>query len=169
MALGPLKQPNIDFVRHNRSALTEGTWVLVADGEKALFLRNDGDADTPNLTVVREEEQENPPTREQGTQKPGRFNDGPSVHRSAVGDTDWHWLEKERFASDLADILYKLAYTGRFERLIIAAAPKILGELRKELHIEVTSKVVAETDMTLTNHPIDEIARRVVDATTPAS
>ncbi|QXT38306.1 host attachment protein [Gymnodinialimonas ceratoperidinii] len=162
-----MKQTDVDQVTKNRSPLTHGTWVLVADGEKALFLRNVTDADDPNLEVFREEEQENPPTHEQGTHEPGRFNDGPSVHRSAVEDTDWHWLEKERFASDLANILYKKAHQNKFERLIICASPKILGELRKELHQVVTDKVVAEADLTLTNHPVDEIAKRVADATTP--
>ncbi len=167
MALGSMKPTDINQVTHNRSPLTHGTWVLVADGEKALFLRNVTDAEDPHLEVFREEEQDNPPTHEQGTDRPGRFNDGPSVHRSAVDDTDWHWLEKERFAADLADILYKLAHKGRFERLILCAAPKILGELRKELHKVVIDKVVAEADLTLTNHPVDEIAKRVADATTP--
>ncbi|MEX3015369.1 host attachment family protein [Gymnodinialimonas hymeniacidonis] len=164
----PLKNPEIDYVRRNSSPLTTGTWVLVADGEKALFLRNDGDADDPNLSVFREEEQDNPPTRAQGTDKPGRFNDGPQVQRSAVDDTDWHWLEKERFASDLAEILYKQAHHGRFDRIILCAAPKILGELRRELHQVVTGKVVAEIDLVLTNHPIDEIATRITDATVDA-
>lgn len=167
MAELSMKQTNVEQVTHNRSPLTHGTWVLVADGEKALFLHNLTDAENPNLEVFREEEQENPPTRDQGTHKPGRFNDGPSVHRSAVADTDWHWLEKERFASDLADILYKQAHKGRFERLIICAAPKILGELRKEIHQSVADKVVAEADLNLTNHPVDEIAKRVTEATTP--
>ncbi|MBY4892080.1 host attachment family protein [Rhodobacteraceae bacterium N5(2021)] len=168
MAKPSLKQSDVDQVVRNRSPLTHGTWVLVADGEKALFLHNLTDAEDPHLEVFREAEQENPPPREQGTDKPGRFNDGPSVQRSAVADTDWHWLEKERFASDLADILYKQAHKGRFDRLIICAAPKILGELRKELHQTVTDKVVAEADLTLTNHPVDEIALHVTEATTPA-
>ena len=42
------------------ATLTHGTWVLIADGEKALFLRNDLDEINPDLTVVRIEEQENP-------------------------------------------------------------------------------------------------------------
>lgn len=162
-----MKPTAVEQVSHNRSPLTHGTWVLVADGEKALFLRNVTDADDPNLEVFREEEQDNPATRDQGTDRPGRFNDGPSVHRSAVADTDWHWLAKERFAADLADLLYKLAHKGKFERLILVASPKILGELRKELHQEVASKVVAEADLTLTNHPVHEIAKRVAEATTP--
>ncbi|QPH54990.1 host attachment family protein [Pontivivens ytuae] len=135
------------------------TWVVVADGEKALFMVNRGDAEYPNLDVIREEEQDNPPTREQAANRPGRFNDGPNVHRSAVDDTDWHQLEKERFAKDLADILYKQAHKGAFEALVIAADPSTLGELRKELHKEVADKVIGELDKDLTNHPIDEIEK----------
>lgn len=158
---------DVEQVNKNHSPLTNGTWVLVADGEKALFLRNDGDADFPVLTVVRQEAQENPPTRDQGTDRPGRLSDGPSVQRSAVGDTDWHWLEKERFAADLAERLYKMAHKGLFDRLIVAAGPRILGELRRDLHQEVAGRIVAEAALTLTNHPIDEIAERVAKATTP--
>lgn len=165
---GPSMTPTrVRQVRRNPSPLTQGTWVLVADGEKALFLRNIGDADDPNLEVFREEDQDNPPTHDQGTDRPGRFNDGPSAQRSAVADTDWHWLAKERFAADLADILYKKAHAGRFDRLIVVAAPKILGELRKDLHVEVTDRIVAEVDLTLTNTPVDDIATRIVAATTP--
>ena len=83
--------------------LVHDAWVVVADGEKALFLRNEGDATYPNLQVVRTIHEENPPSREQGTDKPGRFNDGHGVHRSAVDETDWHRIEKERFAADVAE------------------------------------------------------------------
>ncbi|WP_316014056.1 host attachment family protein [Roseobacter sp. HKCCA0434] len=137
----------------------EGTWVVVADGEKALFLVNKGDAEHPNLDVFREEEQDNPPTREQAANRPGRFNDGPNVHSSAVDDTDWHQLEKERFAKDLADILYKAAHAGKFDKLVLAADPSTLGELRKEYHKEVQDRLVEEIDKDLTNHPIDEIEK----------
>ncbi|TGS34727.1 Host attachment protein, partial [bacterium M00.F.Ca.ET.180.01.1.1] len=68
----------------NTIILKHGIWVLVADGEKALLLKNAGDTKFPNLEVVQVMEQENPPTREQGSDSPGRYNDGPSVHRSAV-------------------------------------------------------------------------------------
>ncbi|MEQ9258956.1 MAG: host attachment protein [Roseovarius sp.] len=53
------------------ATLTHGTWVLIADGEKALFLRNDLDEISPDLNVIRQEKQENPPDRDQGTDSPG--------------------------------------------------------------------------------------------------
>lgn len=141
--------------------IDNGTWVLIADGEKALFLENQTDGQDPFLEVFREEAQDNPPTREQAANRPGRFNDGPSVHRSAVADTDWHELAKDRFAHDLADILYKQAHKGRFSKLVIVAPPNTLGELRQELHQEVAQKVIGEVPKTLTNHPIDEIEKIV--------
>jgi protein required for attachment to host cells len=141
--------------------LENGTWVLIADGEKALFMVNETDAEDPFLQVFREEEQDNPPNRDQAANRRGRFNDGPSVHRSAVDDTDWHQLSKDRFAHELSEILYKQVHKGKFERIVIVAPPKTLGELRDEMHQEVAAKVVGEIRKTLTNHPMDEIEKIV--------
>ncbi len=140
-------------------AITTGTWVLVADGEKALFLVNEGDAQDLNLAVLSKEEQENPQAQEWAASRPGRFNDGPSVHRSAVQDTDWHVLEKERFASSLAGELYKRAHQGKFDRLVILASRVVLSQLRSEMHKEVSDKVILEVPKVLTNHPLDEIEK----------
>lgn len=144
---------NADFT------MTHGLWIVVADGEKALILRNDGNAGVPDLTVVRELEQDNPPTREQGTERPGRHSDGPSPHNSAYEETDWHRLNKEHFAGEIADLLYKLAHRGMFERLAVIAPPQILGEMRKQFHKQVAAKVVAEVPKTLTNHSVFEIEK----------
>ncbi|MCB8838107.1 host attachment family protein [Aurantimonas sp. VKM B-3413] len=134
------------------------TWILVADGEKALFLENTGDATLPNFAVRRVEEHENPPDREQGTDKPGRMaDDAPGSHRSSVAETDWHEIEKDRFAREVADILYKMAHRNRFKKMVIVAPPHILGDLRQEMHKEVADRVVGELPKTLTNHPIDKI------------
>lgn len=139
--------------------LVRNLWVLVADGEKALFLKNGGDTVHPDLEVVREVHEANPPTHEQGTDRPGRFNDGVNVHRSAVQETDWHRIEKERFAHEIAERLYKMAHRGDFERIVLVAPPVVLGELRKEMHKAVEERVVAEVPKTLTNHTVDEIER----------
>jgi protein required for attachment to host cells len=144
--------------------LAHDIWVVVADGEKALFLRNEGDAKYPNLQVMRELSEENPPTREQGTDRPGRYHDGPSAHRSAVEETDWHRVAKERFAEEIAQRLYKWAHRGDFERLVIVAPPLVLGEMRQKLHKEVTDRVEAEISKTLTGHPVDQIEKILMAA-----
>ncbi|MEC7764168.1 MAG: host attachment family protein [Pseudomonadota bacterium] len=143
--------------------LDTGTWVLVADSEKALFLENVADAENPHLVVRREEHQDNPSDREQSANRPGRMNDNGAGQKSALDDTDWHELAKERFASDLADILYRRAHKGAFDKIVIAASPQVLGALRSEWHKEVADRVVGEVDKTLTNHPIDKIEKIVKD------
>ncbi len=137
--------------------LKQGTWVVVTDSEKALFLRNLTDHENPNLEMFDEEEQENPSDREQGANRPGRMHDTGVGQRSSLDDTDWHELQKERFAADLADQLYAEAHKGAFEHLVLVASPQVLGDLRREMHKEVADKVVAEVPKTLTNHPIDKI------------
>jgi protein required for attachment to host cells len=134
-------------------------WVLVADGEKALFFENAGTRKTPDFRVVREMEQENPPTREQGTSAPGRMYDSGQNQKSAMEQTDWHRLAEERFAKDAANLLYRYATNNRFKQIVLCAAPRVLGELRKELHPIVTDRVIGEVPKTLTNHPVDRIER----------
>lgn len=134
-------------------------WVLVADGEKALFFENKGTRNTPDFRVVREMAQENPATRDQGTSPPGRLNDPGPGHKSAIEQTDWHRLAEERFAKDAAELLYRYATDKRYSQIVLCAAPRILGELRKELHSMVTDRVIGEVPKTLTNHPVNQIER----------
>lgn len=141
--------------------LEKDTWVVVTDSEKALFLRNLTDHDDPYLDVFDEEEQENPSDREQSANRPGRMQDTGVQQRSAMDDTDWHELAKERFAADLAEQLYKEAHKGAFKKLILVASPQVLGDLRGELHKEVADRVIAEVPKTLTNHPVDKIEKLV--------
>ena len=148
----------------DRIALKSGLWLMVADGEKALFLKNEGDTTYPNFQVVREIEQSNPPTREQGSDRPGRFNDGPSAHRSAVADTDWHKVGKMRFADEIAERLYTMAHRGDFKEILLIAPPLVLGELRKKLHQEVTDRIVGEIPKTLTNHAVFDIEKLLLAA-----
>lgn len=145
--------------------LKNNGWLVIADGEKALFLRNDGDEKYPNLTVFRELEHENPATRDQAADKPGRLTDGgDGSHRSAVQETDWHRIEKQRFAKEIAERLYKAAHKNGFGEIVLVAPPAVLGALRKELHKEVQAKVIAEVDKDLTNHPVHEIEKLVLGA-----
>ncbi|PLX38550.1 MAG: Host attachment protein [Hyphomicrobiales bacterium] len=139
--------------------INQDAWVMVGDGEKAMFLRNKGDSDYPNLEVIRLLEQENPVTREQGTDKPGRLLDGTGPGRSSVEVTDWHTIEKHRFAKDIAEALYKAAHMNKFKELIVVAPPMTLGDLRKAFHKEVSSRVVGEVDKTLTGHDISKIEK----------
>src|SRR3954471_4196723 len=133
--------------------------VLVGDGKKALFLRNKGTPNAVELIVEHELHQENPPTRDQGTDRPGRKPGGDGVSRSAVGDTDIHQLREQDFAAEIAAALYKMEHAHQFDELVVVAPPKMLGDLRAAFHKEVAECVVAEVPKDLTSHPIPELAK----------
>jgi protein required for attachment to host cells len=139
--------------------LKNGTWVLVADGEKALFLENVTDGKNPHLKVRRHEAQANPANRVQGSDAPGRVQSSAGTGAHAYEETDWHRLEKDRFADHMAGLLYEAAHRGAFERLVIVAPPAVLGALRASMHEEVSGKVVGEIHKTLTNHTLSDIEK----------
>lgn len=143
--------------------IKEGDWVLVADSGKALFLENVGDEVHPHLVVRRKAEQENPADSEQGADRPGRMPDTGVGQRSALQETDWHELEKARFADDLAERLYARAHRGDYARIHLVAEPQTLGRLRKAIHKEVASKVQSEISKDLTREPLDKMETRLIE------
>jgi len=144
--------------------LKKGAWVLVADSDKALILENHGTAKQPQLSVRRKKTQENPPDREQSADRPGRMKDGPGVQRSAMDDTDWHQLEKTRFAIDVAALLSREMRHESVDSLVLVAGARLLGDIREKLDPEARDKVVAEIPKILTKHPVNQIARNVLDS-----
>ena len=137
--------------------LTSGTWVVVADREKALILRNLTDHANPNFEIIGKEETEVDPDRLQPADRSGRRSDGAPNQKSAMDETRWHDLARDRFARDLADLLYARAHKGAFDRLVLVASPQVLGALRNELHSEVVDRVIAEIPKTLTNHSVRKL------------
>ncbi|WP_083100702.1 host attachment protein [Pseudophaeobacter leonis] len=134
-----------------------GSWVLVADGQKALFLRNAGDMKDYDLRVVWHQETENPPSVAQGSDRAGRANSVPGMRRAALQDTDWHQLSEDHYVKEIAAILNRAAQDGAFDEIVIVAPPKALGDLRVEISPDAVKKVIAEIPKTLTNHPIEKI------------
>lgn len=137
--------------------LPHNTFVVVVDGRRMLFLRNEGDASHLDLVVERVREQGNPADRDQKTDAPGRSFSSVGAHRSAYEETDFHQLNEDRFAAETADLLARLAQRNDFEALVVVAPPTTLGELRKHYHKQVSERLIGEVDKDLTGHPIDQI------------
>lgn len=143
--------------------LFTGTRVLVADGAKAMVYRNAGDAQAPNLKLEKSYGQDNPPTRDQGSDKPGRTND-PFGRRSSMETPDWHRQAEDRFIQRVAaDMAADLA-AGAYEKLVVVAPPIALGTLRKALSGAVLDAIDCEIGKDLTGHPVDDIEKAVVKA-----
>ena len=136
-----------------------GAWVLVCDGKKSLLLHNEGDADLLNLRRTSVTQQDNPATRDQGSDAPGKGFSPSGSRQGSLGETDYHTIEEGRFADTVAADLNKGALANAFKELVVVAPPKILAELRKQFSKHTQDKIAAEIPKDLTHHTIPEIEK----------
>jgi protein required for attachment to host cells len=140
--------------------------VFVGDGQKALFLRNAGDDKYPNLVTEHVLRDKNPPTRAQGTDRPGRgFKRAATNRRSGMEMTDWHEIEKERFARAAAVAIEELARAQKAGAILVVAPPHTLAELRDAWHPDIRRLIIGEIDKDLTKHSVPEIENHLFAGT----
>lgn len=162
-------------------------FVVVADGRKMLLLRNEGDAEHLNLQVEVKEIHENPKDGDQKSDAAGRASStqsganapsvaqGGSMHargggaqfapsRGSMEETDYHQLEEDRFAAEVAEMLNQRALTNGLDTLIVAAPPQTLGELRRHYHKELQARLAGEIGKDLTGHTVPQIEEALLRA-----
>src|SRR6185295_2669149 len=95
------------------------TWILVADGARARVLMNDGAGKGLQPTADGDLTHSLPPTRELGTDRPGRPHQRDTSARQPIQPhVDWRRFEKEKFSKELASLLDAAAERGAFHRLV---------------------------------------------------
>lgn len=128
------------------------TWIVIADGAEARFLLNSGAGKGLEPAIIDGMSAEHAATGALGTDRPGRVHDrfGPGRHAMAPR-ADWHEMEKILFADKVAKVLNKSAWAGAFDRLVLVAPAKTLGELRRALDAQTSALVTGEMTKDLTH------------------
>lgn len=147
--------------------LANNTLVLVTDGRKTLFFRNEGDQNQIDLRTESHDEREDLTDGEMKTDAPGTSFQSFSPGRSSYEETDFKQLEEDRWAHSAADEVNKRALANDFEALAIIAPPRTLGEIRKKLHKEAERRVVCEIPKEMTGRTIPDIEALIVGMTAP--
>lgn len=145
--------------------ISQDTWVILADGAKYLAMRNIGDAAFLQLEVVAQETSHQLPARDLASDRPGRRNDASRAMpggvtawgKSAMEQTDLHMRAEMDFAAHLARRLAEWADAQRFAKLVIIAAPRMLGHLRAAWDDRVATRVITVIDKDLTGLPVPRI------------
>jgi protein required for attachment to host cells len=134
------------------------TWVLIADGAQARVLENTGPG--KGLKQVEGLDWAIDPLQAQDivSDRPGRSFSSVGSGRSAMEPkTDPVEHRETEFVKSVAAMLDREQQKGAFDRLIIAAAPIALGDLRKAISPNVKKAVVAELNKDLTNTPTAQL------------
>ncbi len=127
-------------------------YVAVADGEKLSLFKNTGEAGTLQLT-----EMQSPEMDSDNKGSGGR-------HASSSANPSDSQQEEDGFAAGVADMLNKQVMAGHVEGLVIIAAPRTLGELRKHYHKTLSAKLLGEIPKDLTGHSLKDIEAAITAA-----
>ena len=131
--------------------LPNGALVAVADGAKLSLFRNTGH----NLDIQ---------LKPMATPEiPDRLSGAPG-RRSSDANPDNDTQAEDGFAMGVAQVLNKWVVTNKIDELLVIAAPKTLGELRKHWHKDLQAKLAGEIAKDLTGHSTDQIAAAVEKA-----
>ena len=126
--------------------LPKGTIVAVADGEKFSLFSNTGDEAGPTLTAMAEPDIEN-------------VNTG-----SGASNQNESQAAEDGFAGGIAGLLNKRVLDGEISDLVIIAAPRTLGELRKSYHTKLSEVLRGEISKDLTGHGVHDIEKAIAAA-----
>ena len=121
-----------------------GALVVVADGGKAILLRNSG---TEAEVTLGEERR---------LTLKDFVNDGPSG--AGLEDQSPHDTGEATFAKQLAKTLNKMFDQNAFKSIVLIADAHTLGQLRDALHKNVEKAVAYTLSKDYTNHSVKQIA-----------
>lgn len=145
--------------------------VLVADGRKALFLRNEGNARRIELRTASHREREDRKNSDIKTAPSGQSPapGGTGLAGGTMGEPDFHQQEEDRFARELAEEINGMALAGQFEALAVVAPARTMGELRPLWHQEVADRIVGEHVKEMTRRPLQDIEKLLNGEAAPPS
>ena len=134
------------------------TWILVADRSRARILV--AEAESAPLQELEDFAHPEGHLREHEvvTDQQGQFAET-GVAGSQTGDpeVDFKHQTAERFAHEIVQRLEKARLEGRFEKLVVIAAPLFLGVLRGQFPSPLRQLVSLELDKDYTQLGVDEI------------
>lgn len=132
--------------------IPKGAIIAVADGKILNLFHNAGDVGAPKLMPL--------PDAEVDTTNKGSGG----RHQSSPGNPDDSQQDEDGFAAGTAKVLNKRVLDGKIDHLIVVAAPRTLGELRKHYHKALSAILVGEIPKDLTGHSVADIEKIIATA-----
>ena len=124
--------------------------VAVVDGENFKLYRNTGNGGDVSLKEM------DPPETQDVNSDSGRS--------SSSGNPSEKQMEEDAFGKGVTERLNKMVLDGDISKLIIIAAPRSLGEMRRSYHAKLQDALVGEVDKVLTSASISDIEDSLVKA-----
>jgi protein required for attachment to host cells len=129
--------------------LPNNTTVAVADGEKLNLFRNAGDEAGMRLVAV----PHGGVDVDQGTS---------TKRQASSANPDHGQTGEDQFSAGIVQFLNEQALSGKIKNLVIVAAPRALGEMRKHYHKALSAILLGELAKDLTGHSLSNVEQALV-------
>ncbi len=127
--------------------ISPGTLVAVVDGEKLALFENTGHQ---SISLA-----------SRSVPHVAEHASGSAGHTSSSANPDNDSQAEDGFAVGVTEVLNRLVLDHKVEQLLVIAAPRTLGQLRKGWHKETAARVVGEIAKDLTGHSPEQIAAAI--------
>jgi len=137
------------------------TWVLIADGAQARVLENTGPGKGLKQVEGLAFDSKALQAQDINTDREGVFGGAGAGRGTYEPQTDPVEHAEAQFVKTVASVLEQQQQKGAFDRLVIAAAPIALGDIRKVISPHVKKLVIAEINKDLTNIPTAQLDKHL--------
>ncbi|MDZ4776858.1 MAG: host attachment protein [Alphaproteobacteria bacterium] len=125
--------------------LPHGAFVAVVDGQKLELYRNSGSESAPELAPM------TAPKLDEHNKESG------SRHFSSAANPSRRQLDEDSHAAAVAVWLNEQVLGQKIERLVVVAAPRALGELRRRYSKQLDAALIGELDKELIGRSAEEV------------
>lgn len=125
--------------------LPHGALVAVVDGAGLELYRNSGDEIAPELSLMKA------PNLDEHNKDAG------ARHRSSSANPDGHQGEEDAHAAAVTDWLNQQVLTHNIAHLVVIAAPRTLGEMRRRYDKALEAVLIGELHKDLIGRPGQDI------------
>jgi protein required for attachment to host cells len=122
--------------------------IAVADGEKLNLFRNSGDEGELKLAAAEHSQVDDDAQ-------------GSGSRQNSSGNPDQSQTNEDGFSAGIVELLNKGVLGGKIAGLVVIAAPRTLGEMRKHYHKALSAVLLGEIAKDLTGHSIADVTTAI--------
>lgn len=132
--------------------IPRNTIIAIADGEKLNLFRNTGTDQELSLTAVPADDMDSD------------VKSGSTGREGSSANPDGGQAEEDGFAKGVVELLNQRVLDGKVSNVVVIAAPRTLGEMRKHYHKKLSDVLLGEIAKDLTGHSVADVEKTLAAA-----
>jgi len=134
--------------------IDQQTLVLIADGQRATFLRNSAKGESISLEILHSMAFFNEANRDLNPDRPGHAQVGMTERGTSYEQNDVHQANEVSFLGGVTAAVDGVMTEHGLTKIALIAEPRALGVLRQNMPAAMMGKVISQLDKDYTKTPL---------------